>query len=209
MIKTNKISGVYAITDENLISESAFIPTIKNAISGGIQTLQYRAKRLNLKTQIKQCQLLKALCQQYNVTFIINDNINIALDVDANGVHLGKTDSSISAARKILGDTKIIGVSSYNNIEMALAAQKQGANYIAFGRFFPSTTKPHAPVANISTLSQAKDTLKIPIVAIGGINHTNGQLLIENGADSIAVINSIFGQTDTYLAAKRLSHLFK
>jgi thiamine-phosphate pyrophosphorylase len=126
------------------------------------------------------------------VPLLINDDIELAALVGADGVHLGREDGAVTQARKQLGNDAIIGVSCYNFVELAVAAQKQGATYAAFGRFFPSSSKPLAAPAQIETLRQAKLALTIPIVAIGGILPDNGGQLLEAGADLLAVIGGIF-----------------
>ena len=135
---------------------------------------------------------LVKICHRHNVPLIINDDIELAARVDADGVHIGREDGAIAQARKRLGADAIIGVSCYNFVERAIEAQAQGATYVAFGRFFPSTSKPLAAPAKIETLIQAKQLLKIPIVAIGGIMPENGAQLLAAGADLLAVIGGLF-----------------
>jgi len=142
------------------------------------------------------------------VLFIINDNVQLAKQVSADGVHLGKEDNNISQARKQLGKTAIIGISCYNQIQRAIEAEQQGADYIAFGRFFPSKTKPHATAADPQIIIQAKQKISIPIVAIGGITAENANTVISAGADSIAVINGVFAQKNITNAVKDLAELF-
>lgn len=135
---------------------------------------------------------LVKVCHQHNVPLIINDNIELAILAKADGVHLGKTDGDIIEARNRLGKEAIIGISCYNDINRALTAQQQGATYVAFGRFFPSTSKPLAAPADIDTLRKAKATLQLPIVAIGGILPENGAQLLAAGANLLAVIGGVF-----------------
>jgi thiamine-phosphate pyrophosphorylase len=149
------------------------------------------------------------VCRQHGVLFIINDDVTLAKETRADGVHLGREDVPLAEARKLLGTRAIIGVSCYNELARAQAAQKQGADYVAFGRFFPSRTKPQAVQANLDLLREAKRKLHIPVVAIGGITPENGASLIAAGADALAVIEGVFGQADVRAAAERYARLFK
>ncbi|VAX10293.1 Thiamin-phosphate pyrophosphorylase [hydrothermal vent metagenome] len=181
---------------------------VKQAISGGIHLLQYRNKNALPQTQLIEAVALAALCRAHNVSFIINDNPQLAAEVGAEGVHLGQSDSNITHARQILGADKIIGITCHASLTQAQTAEQAGADYVAFGRFFPSQTKPDAPPAEINILQQARDHLSIPIVAIGGITPENGDQLIEAGADMLAVIHGIFGVTEIKQATQRYVKLF-
>lgn len=141
--------------------------------------------------------------QKNNVLFLINDDVELALKVDADGVHLGQTDTQLQQARSALGENKIIGITCHNEIELANEAQKKGADYIAFGRFFSSKTKPSAPTAELSILSQARKSITLPIVAIGGITPDSAPLLLQEGVDMLAVIHGIFGQKDILKATRQ------
>jgi len=181
-------SGIYAITDNVLNLEQK----VEQCLKAGISLLQYRNKIANLQQKEKQAKQLLKLCQQYKVPFIINDDVVLAKKIGANGVHLGKTDATYQMARQQLGKQAIIGISCYNQLELALEAQQQGADYIAFGRFFPSNTKPNACLAPLEILQQASQKITIPIVAIGGITPQNGQLLVQHGAQLLAVVGGLF-----------------
>jgi thiamine-phosphate pyrophosphorylase len=141
--------------------------------------------------------------------FIINDDVTLAKETQADGVHLGREDAAIAQARKQLGSRAIIGVSCYNELARAEQAAAQGADYVAFGRFFPSRTKPQAVPASLDLLREAKKKLHIPVVAIGGITPENGASLIAAGANALAVIEGVFGQADVRAAAERYASLFK
>lgn len=182
--------GLYAITQTENKTDTQILNDVEQIILGGAVVLQYRDKREN-KTQDLAEQLL-TLCQQHNIPLIINDDIKLAQAIHADGVHLGKDDGSVLEARQVLGEHKIIGVSCYNNLNLALQAQQQGANYVAFGRFFSSSTKPLASPADIQTLIQAKQVLTVPIVAIGGILPNNATSLLNAGADLLAVIGGLY-----------------
>ena len=207
-MKDIRLHGIYAITDPVLCGDD-LINNVRAAIEGGIRILQYRNKQASHNVQHEEATRLLALCRQHDVLFIINDDAELAADIDADGVHLGQKDRALIEAREQLGQNKIIGISCNNRFDYALAAQQQGADYIAFGRFFSSMTKPQAPQAEIELLLRGKRELHLPIVAIGGITADNGRQLIEAGADMLAVIHGIFGQVDVRLAAQRYAELFR
>ena len=206
-MKSKQLHGVYAITDPQLCEDTLLV-SVEEAIKGGIALLQYRNKAAACQQQLEEAAALKTLCQQHNVLFLINDNIELALRVDADGVHLGQQDTALLKARQSLGENKIIGISCNNRPELALAAQRNGADYLALGRFFTSQTKPLAPQADADLLAQVRNQVSIPIVAIGGITPTNGATLIAQGADMLAAIHGIFAQTDIRSAAKAYVRLF-
>ena len=189
-VKSFPVSGLYAITQTEHKSPDRIISEVAAAIKGGAVMVQYRDKN-PLNALFLGCELVK-ICHQHHIPLLINDDIELALQVGADGVHLGREDGAVAQARELLGSDAIIGVSCYNSVEQALTAQAQGATYAAFGRFFPSTSKPLAQPANIETLRQARLALTIPIVAIGGILPENGKQLLAAGADLLAVIGGIF-----------------
>ena len=195
LMNNRSLNGLYAITDPKLMGADLLVKA-HQAIAAGIRVLQYRNKTAPLETQEQEALALAQLCKKNNVIFIINDNIELTLKVNADGVHIGQGDTHITQARTLLGENKIIGVTCNNSIELALDAQKNGADYIAFGRFFPSKTKPSAPHAELSLLREARKLITLPIVAIGGINHDSAPSLLKEGADMLAVIHAIFGQQD-------------
>ncbi len=182
--------GLYAITQTDNKTTDSIINEVKAAIRGGAAIVQYRDKNpcdaLLLATELVK------ICHRYEVPLIINDDVELAARAGADGVHIGKEDGAIAQVRKRLGSDAIIGVSCYNFVERAIEAQAQGATYVAFGRFFPSSSKPLAAPAKIETLQQAKRLLNIPIVAIGGILPENGAQLLAAGADVLAAIGGLF-----------------
>jgi thiamine-phosphate pyrophosphorylase len=201
--------GLYAITDTGLLTNtSSLVEAVIQAILGGAQLIQYRDKSTDQNQRQQQAQALNILCGAYGVPLIINDDVKLAATVNAAGVHLGKDDASLQLARVSLGDTAIIGVSCYNRLDLALKATQMGADYVAFGSFFPSSTKPAAVAADISLLKEAKQRLGVPIVAIGGITPSNGQALVNAGADFLAVISGLFADVDIRSAAQAYSILF-
>lgn len=182
--------GLYAITQTDNKSGDTIINEVIAALRGGAVIVQYRDK--NPADALFLARELVKICHQFDVPLIINDDIELAARAGADGVHIGKEDGAIAQARMRLGNDAIIGVSCYNFIERAIEAQAQGATYVAFGRFFPSSSKPLAAPARIETLQQAKQLLNIPIVAIGGILPENGAQLLAAGADLLAVIGGVF-----------------
>lgn len=177
-------------------------------LQGGAPILQYRNKLADSQLRLVQATALRKLTREFGTTFIINDDAQLARQVDADGVHLGSDDGNVIEARKRLGGDKKIGVSCYNRLELAQQAVQQGSDYVAFGAFFASSIKPDAPVATLELLQQARRELSVPIVAIGGITLQNGNQLIEAGADALAVISAVFGATDIQYAAQQFSTLF-
>ena len=203
-----KLHGLYAITDEKLMPENNFSSLAETALSAGVSVLQYRDKSHNTEKRLAQARQLKKQCDQNNTVFIINDDVDLAVAVDADGVHIGINDSSYANARDRLGENKIIGVTCYNQFETALQAQNLGADYVAFGSFFASSVKPDAVVASRDLLLRAKQQLNIPVCAIGGITLHNSPELIDAGADMLAIITGVFGADDIQLACESFNELF-
>lgn len=199
-------SGLYAITQTENKSSEQVIAEVAAAIQGGAVVIQYRDK--NPIDAVYLATKLLNLCRLHNVPLIINDDVELAAKIGADGVHLGKHDGDIHQAKQRLRENAIIGVSCYNDVNLAIAAQQQGVNYVAFGRFFPSVSKPLAAPAQVATLIEAKLKLQIPIVAIGGILPENGDILLNAGADLLAVIGGIFDY-DAESSARAYQALFK
>jgi thiamine-phosphate pyrophosphorylase len=203
-----RISGLYIITpDERDTAE--LLRKVRMALSGGARVVQYRNKLAGALLRSEQASALRALTQQFSVPLIVNDDVALALEVDADGVHLGAEDGSIREARTRLGQGKMIGASCYNRRELAMGAARQGADYVAFGSFFASTVKPAAVAATPELLRQARQELNVPIVAIGGITAQNGVQLLGAGADALAVISAVFAAPDIEGAARKFSNLFE
>ena len=202
------LRGLYAITDEKLIPEAAFLATVEQALRGGTAIIQYRDKSGNEAKRLEQAAALRSLCGEHNACLIINDDIRLAIAVDADGVHLGEEDVSIEQARQMLGDEAIIGISCYNQLQRAVEAQAAGADYVAFGAVFASPTKPNARPASCELISEAKSQLDIPVCAIGGIDKSNVAQVIDSGADMTALISGLFSEADIRLTAKFISRLF-
>jgi thiamine-phosphate pyrophosphorylase len=199
-------TGLYAITQTDHKTIDMIIEEVAAAIRGGAAVVQYRDK--NPIDAVLLARELVKLCHRRDVPLIINDDVELAVQTGADGVHLGKEDGHIAEARKRLGANAIIGVSCYDSVARAIEAEREGATYVAFGRFFPSSSKPLAAPAQIETLRQAKRALRIPIVAIGGILPDNGAPLLEAGAGVLAVIGGIFDHQPEQ-SARAYSLLFR
>ena len=202
-----QLTGLYAITSQPP-DTAQLLKDVSRALAGGARIVQYRDKGSNQARRVEEAQALLGLCHQYRVPLIINDDIELASKVQADGIHLGQQDAALSDARNRLGQHCIIGVSCYNDFSLAQQAVANGADYIAFGAFFPSDTKPAALRASPDLLYRAKQELDIPVVAIGGITPHNAADLLDAGADMLAVIQGLFAQPDIESAARAFSSLF-
>lgn len=200
-------SGLYAITPETA-DTARLLTQVEAALAGGAAAVQFRDKSGDVARRHEQASELLALCQGFDVPLIINDDLRLADLCGADGVHLGRDDGSVAKARVILGPDKFIGASCYQSLDLARAAQAEGADYIAFGSFYPSATKPQAVRAETSLLHAARSAIQIPIVAIGGITPANALALLEAGADSLAVLNALFDAPDGRAAAHAFNQLF-
>src|SRR5258708_30560705 len=185
------IRGLYAVTpDEPDIGLLA--RKVRKALAGGARILQYRNKSANAALRREQGAALLALCREARVPLVINDDLDLARAIGADGLHLGREDVSIAVARAQLGEDRLLGVSCYDRLELALAARDAGANYVAFGSAFPSPTKPEATRAPLSLYREASARLDSPIVAIGGITTENAHAVIDAGGDAGAGISAPF-----------------
>ncbi|WP_417596351.1 thiamine phosphate synthase [Oceanospirillum sp.] len=202
-LKSLERSPVYAITDSILMPGEQLFIKAEAALKAGIGCLQYREKTATAEDKEARAIRLLNLCQQYDTPLIINDDLELALKIDANGVHLGQSDGSLTDARRKLGEDKILGATCHASLKLAQQAQDAGADYLAFGRFFPSATKPDAPAAPLALIAQAKARFQRPIVVIGGIDPDNSGQVFDQGADMIAVVNSLFGTHDPSEALNR------
>ena len=202
-----QVSGLYAITPEEPDTE-VLAEKVRHALAGGARIVQYRNKSADRALRARQAATLLALCRKAAIPLVINDDLELALQIDADGLHVGRGDVDIARARERLGERKILGASCYDSIELAVAASNQGADYVAFGSVFPSTTKPGATRVPLSLLGRARDHLGVPIVAIGGITRENASSVIDAGADAIAVISALFDATDIAVIARGFECLF-
>jgi len=199
--------GLYLITPDDADSQS-FLARVVPVLNSQIAVLQYRNKLANSGQMLEQANALLERCRRLGIVFIINDDIALAHRLSADGVHLGERDGEIESARSLLGTNAIIGASCYNSLSLAEKAASDGADYIAFGAVYPSTTKPNARNAGLEIFSQAKP-LDLPMVAIGGITPDNAAQTLAAGADFIAVIGAVFDASDPAHEATKFLSLFK
>ena len=197
---------LYAVTDRTWLNSETLYEQVEKAIKGGVTFVQLREKELDDVAFLKEAFEIKELCRQYNVPFIINDNVEIARKINADGVHVGQSDMKARNVRTILGEDKILGVSA-QTVEQALLAEKEGADYLGVGAVFPTGSKLDADDVSYETLKAICEAVSIPVVAIGGINAGNVSKLKGSGISGIAVISAIFAQNDIESAAKELKQL--
>jgi len=204
----SSLKGLYAITDTTRHQGRALMRAVQEAIAGGVTVLQYRDKSTDAARRLDEASALAEYCQQHGVCFIVNDDIDLALNSQADGVHLGGADGSIAAARDRLAKQAkhdlIIGASCYDQIQRAEQAAYDGADYIAFGAMFPSRTKPNAPQASASLITDAQRRLGLPVCAIGGITAENMAELSPARPDMIAVVSDLFSSADIRTRARKL-----
>lgn len=191
-----EILGIYAITPDESDTQR-LVTQVGAALTGGIAAVQYRNKTANESLRREQARSLARLCRTARVPFIVNDHLQLAVELEADGLHLGAEDGDILDARRLLGPGRILGVSCYSSVSAALAAIAAGADYVAFGSMFESPTKPHAVRAPLSVFAQARAAgIKTPMVGIGGITLDNISTLVAAGAHAAAVIGALFGDGD-------------
>lgn len=201
--KLEKLSGLYVILDRQFLAGRDELDTASEIIAGGAKVIQLRDKQGKRKELLSIGQKLKKLCAQKNVLFIINDYLDLALAVDADGLHVGQEDLPLPIVRKQLPVDKIIGC-SVKTISQAIKAQNEGADYIAIGSIFPTETKKEATVVGVDIIRELKQRTSLPVVAIGGINETNISEVVAAGADAVAVISAVLGEEDVKKAVERL-----
>ncbi len=203
------VAGLYAVTRTPVNELPRLLEEVRQALRGGARVVQLRDKSRESGARLEAGLRLNALCRAHGALFLVNDDVALAAACDAHGVHLGRDDASIAAARARLGRAAVIGASCYNRLSLARRAVEAGADYVAFGRFFPSTTKPEAVSADVSLLRRARLELAVPVVAIGGITVANAGSLIEAGARAVAVIEGLFGASDITARAREFAGLFR
>lgn len=202
-----KIQGLYAITPDTLNTE-LLCEKVAAALQGGASLVQYRNKAADAGMRLRQATALLALCRSFNVPLIINDHLDLCAQIDADGLHLGATDCDLGAARRLLGEHKILGASCYNRLDLVVQAEAAGATYAAFGACFSSSTKPEAVNAPFSLFAEAKQKTTIPLVAIGGITLENASQAIDAGANAVAVVGALFDADDIANASQQFTQLF-
>ncbi|MEK6685068.1 MAG: thiamine phosphate synthase [Pseudomonadota bacterium] len=206
-MRSQEISGLYAITPD-LENTNDLLNKVQQALEGRVQLIQYRNKLANEILRRKQAKLLLQLCREYGIPLIINDHLDLAIEIDADGLHVGQDDMSVTKARNQFGQDKIIGASCYNNLNLAVQAEKEGADYVAFGAFFSSLTKPNTISVTMDLVDQAKKKISLPIVAIGGIKLANARTVIQGGCAAVAVCNDLFHTENIKTTATQYSQLF-
>ncbi len=202
------VRGVYAITPDAELAQAGLTTQVESAIRGGAVIIQYRRKHISRAGALEELAALRALCSGTGTLLIVNDDLDLALASGADGVHLGREDGDWEAYAALIERPLLVGISCYNDGARALHAAACGADYVAFGSFFASNTKPEARLCTLATLRAARAELHLPIVAIGGITPENGASLVRAGADFLAVISGIFAQPSIESAAARYAGLF-
>jgi thiamine-phosphate pyrophosphorylase len=208
MIKHNMDFTLYLVTDRRWLGEKTLWDGVEEAIRGGATLVQLREKEISSKEYFELAQRVKEVTDRHGIPLIINDRIDIALAIDADGVHLGPEDLPVPIARRLLGDGKIIG-SSAASVDEALLFQAQGADYLGVGAVFPTATKRGTEKVSLDDLRGIKAAVHIPVVAIGGIKAENAQPVMETGVDGVAVVSAIMDQTNIREAARQLLSLLK
>lgn len=194
---------LYAITDRHWLNGETLYQQVEKALKGGVTFLQLREKNLDEEDFMKEARKIKALCKKYKVPLIINDNVEIAREIDADGVHVGQSDMEAGDVRAKLGPDKIIGVSA-QTVEQAVLAERHGADYLGVGAVFPTSSKDDAVEVPFETLKAICEAVSIPVIAIGGITKDNVKELSNSGICGIAVISAIYGQKDIKKASEEL-----
>ena len=205
---TERLRGLYVITEDRRCGPEALRGAVQAALHGGARIVQYRDKGSDPTRRLAEARTIADLCRTQGALFLVNDDVDLAVAAMADGVHLGRHDQDVATARSRLPASGLIGVSCYDRFDMALQAEAQGADYVAFGSFFPSPTKPDAARAGPELLARARHELSLPTVAIGGISPENGAALVRAGADMLAIISGVFAAPDVTVAARAYSHCF-
>jgi thiamine-phosphate pyrophosphorylase len=202
------MKGLYLVTPDWDDTEK-LLQASEAGLRGGAVLLQYRHKTANADLRREQATQLQALCRKYDRPFIINDFIELAIELDADGIHVGGTDASVAEVRAAVGPEKIVGASCYGSMELARAAHQAGASYVAFGGFYPSRVKKYEVSTAPDIVAQAKAGIPLPNVVIGGMTHENAAPLVTHGADMVAVISSVYFADDPQAAAQVFANMFR
>jgi thiamine-phosphate pyrophosphorylase len=204
----SSVSGLYAVTPDT--TDGVWLRArVEQALAGGARVVQYRSKSPDRVLKLQQARELAALCRPRAVLFIVNDDVEIARECDADGVHLGREDASIAQTRARLGRAALIGASCYGDLARAQQCVEAGADYLAFGSIFASAVKPGAARTSLAVLSEARSRWPLPLVAIGGLTPANAAPVLAAGADALAVISALFHVPDTCAAAQAFARLFE
>lgn len=206
-LMTHKLSGLYLVTPDWDDTEK-LLASSELAIQGGATILQYRHKTADAVLRKQQAQALQQLCQRYQCLFIINDHVDLCLELDADGIHVGGTDASVAQVRAAVGPDKIVGASCYGDLQLAHTSHRQGASYVAFGGFYPSRIKKYPVTTPFNIVTLSKQEIPLPCAVIGGMTIENCQPLIAAGADMVAAISSVFMTENPTEAARGFVRLF-
>lgn len=201
------MKGLYLVTPD-LDDTEKLLRMTGAALRGGAALVQYRHKNASAELRSEQAKSLLALCRSYQRPFIINDYVELCMELDADGVHVGGTDESVAQVRAAVGPAKVVGASCYGSLDLARDAQQAGASYIAFGGFYPSRVKKYPVTTSHGIIAQAKSEIALPIVVIGGMTPVNSATLVGHGADMVAAISSVYMADDPQAAAKEFAMLF-
>lgn len=203
-MKVDKSSmTLYAVTDRSWLGDNSLATLVEESIKAGVTFVQLREKNLDLNEFVELAKEIKKLTDKYNIPYVINDNVEVALACNADGVHVGQNDMEVSNVREKIGKDKILGV-SVQTVEQAILAEKKGADYLGVGAVFSTSTKLDATDVSFNILKEICNAVSIPVVAIGGINKNNILKLSSSGVDGIAVVSAIFAEKDVYKATKEL-----
>lgn len=201
--------GPYAITDAALLPDQGdLLLAVEEALIGGVRVVQFRDKQPPEQLTKVAAELVQ-LCHRFKALLLINDHLDLALEVGADGVHLGQEDKNLEEAVRRGGPEFIVGATCHDSLDLALRAVAQGAQYVAFGRFFSSSTKPGASPAPLDILSAARSRIPVPLVAIGGINLDNAAQVLSQGADMVAVVHALFGMPRVRVQAQAFCRLIR
>lgn len=205
MSSVSGLRGLYAIADTGVLGPGLFEAAVEAALAGGACVVQYRDKSADRQRRASQATTLVTLCRKHGAVALVNDDVELALQVNADGVHVGRDDGDPAAARERLGSGRILGVSCYDDLARAREAVALGADYVAFGSVFPSSTKPGAVHAPLELFARARDELDVPLCAIGGITADNAAEVFAAGADLVAIIRDLFLARDIRARAARIA----
>lgn len=197
---------LYAVTDRKWTGKKTLFEQVEESIKGGVTFVQLREKELEYKLFLDEAIKMKDLCKKYDIPFVVNDNVDIAIKSNADGVHIGQEDMEASNVREMIGKDKILGI-SVQTLEQAIEAEKKGADYLGIGTIFPTNSKDNAVKVSIETLSLICKSVNIPVVAIGGINKTNINQLKNTGISGVALISAIFANDDIEYATRELKEI--
>lgn len=201
-----QIMLLYAVTDRSWVGKQSLCQQVEEAIKGGVTCVQLREKSMEYADFLREAESICSLCHQYNVPFIVNDNPDIAVACGADGVHVGQEDLNVKEVRQQIGNDMILGV-SVHNVKEARDAVENGADYLGLGAVFPTNTKNKASVMSMETLRSICNDVKIPVVAIGGINEKNIEKLSGSGIDGVAMVSAIFSADDIENTCRKLRKL--